>query len=82
MTAQAASLIGKLAAIQTEKGMSDPAFAATLGISKAGWQGLRAKRFPPGRRALGKIMTAYPQLAPEVMACIVSTDTWSNETPD
>lgn len=75
-TSPTAALIEKLVQMQETEGedgraLTDGEFAARLGVSRSAWQGLRTGAFPPGRRALGLIMTAFPLLAPEAMACLL-----------
>lgn len=61
-------LLARLADLQGT--LPDGAFAARIGLSRPAWHGIRCRTFRPGRRALGLILAAFPELEPDVVACL------------
>jgi transcriptional regulator with XRE-family HTH domain len=74
MINELAVLIGKLKAKQQELGMTDPAFADRLGISRPLWTIVKNGQHEPGGKFLKAVMVTFPDLQLAVSNYMASGD--------
>lgn len=56
----------RLAEKQRDLGVSDGQFAATLGVTRTRWNGVKNGRADPGYKLIRGALKAFPELAPLV----------------
>jgi hypothetical protein len=63
-----ATLLDKLVQIQTERGLSDRAFARVLHVSHSLWVKTRSRSYPIRYQLLAGVVLAFPHLEPDVLS--------------
>lgn len=61
------SIVSKLKDIQAREGLTDAEMAERLGCSRQLYQGTRTEKIPIGRRVIGGIPKAFPELQDDVL---------------
>lgn len=74
-------LVKRLVQIQSEKGLTDTAFAATLGVHRVMWSLTRRGKRQPGKRTIEGAFRQWPELS-YVYAQSLQISTGSRVNPD
>lgn len=73
-------LIELLADRQRDLGLTDEAFAETLGVSRQMWGLMRSRDRMPGRKTVQKILDVYPEFQTPAALFLLGIDTNSSQT--
>lgn len=65
-------LIDALIARQTDRQWTDAEMAESIGLSRVGWLHVRTRTRDLSRAAIAGVLLAYPDLAPQVEAYLLS----------